>query len=257
MGLGYPPRRNNEYDGPRVVPGRGYVGDKWRLLRAVLVILFLLFDVAGLVWLFFPGAITIAQSATVGPQTILFPTLSAKLPSVVAAAPSLTPAAQATAGVSGSVSATAGVSGSVSATANPSTTPSSATATGQPVEAAPGIYVESMRLDPPTPRRNQDLFFYVTFVNTTGAVQPVRWDVLVYRPDNSRQYFGQSLPVGKGESIAPGTHELRSFGPYRLSGGGGCEQVVVRIGRLEEGQPAVLFNQPDGNSFLQTITICP
>lgn len=228
------------------MPGHAYVHDGWRWVRALLVLLFLLFDLAGLLLLFFPGALTSFQSANLGPQTLLSPTFPANLPSILAAAPSVTTAMRTPTSANGSASTIPGASG----------TPSPGTQAITSTEGVPGIYVQSIRLDPPTPRRNQPIYFYVTFVNTTGAAQNIRWDILVYRPDNLRQYFGQSLPVGKGDSIAPGSQELRSFGAYKLSGGGGCETVVIRIGRVEV-QPVTFVNRPDGSQFLQSIMICP
>ncbi len=249
MGLGYPRGKNKTYDDPLAAPGRPYRRDTWRWIRALLIVAFFLFDLVGVIFLFFPHVISQPPTLNAGPQILLLPT-------PVAAAPSLTPSARATPTARVTQQVTLGGA----ATSSPTRAASaslSATATNLPAGTAPGLYVQALRTDPQVPRRNRDVYFVVTFLNTTGTTHQVRWDVLVYRAENLNQYFGQSLPIGKGDSIGPGSQELRSSGPYKLFGGGGCEDVVVRVARMEGDKPTALIDQPDGRAFLQAMTFCP
>jgi hypothetical protein len=256
MGQGYPRRRNRDYRVPQVAPGRGYRRDTWRWIRALLIAAFFLFDLLGVIVLFFPHLISQPPTLNIGPHVVVFPTPAGSVSPPTAAAPSVTPAAPATFGPI--VIQPASPSPTYAASATPSGLATrSTTATSLAVNSAPGLYVQALRTDPGSPRRNQDIYFYVTFVNNTGASQTLRWDVLVYRPENLNQYFGQSLPIGKGDPLPAGTQELRSFGPYKLFGGGGCQDVVVRVARMDGEKPAALIDQPDGKPFLQTIRLCP
>jgi hypothetical protein len=256
MGQGYPRRENRDYRVPQVAPGRAYRRDAWRWLRVLLIVTFFLFDLLGVIVLFFPHVISQSPALNVGPQVVGFLTPAGNPSPAVGAAPSLAPTAPATSGPIVIQPATPESPATASATLSASATPSS-TATGAAANHAPGLYVQALRTDPQTPRRNQDIYFFVTFVNTTGIGQALRWDVLVYRPEKLNQYFGQSLPIGKGDSIAAGIQELRSSGPYKLFGGGGCQDVVFRVARMDGDKPAALIDQPDGKPFLQTTRLCP
>ncbi len=255
MGLGYPPRRNTNRDIPPVVPGRAYRQDIWRWLRILLVAIFFLFDLLAAVFLFAPGLYPSSPPANPVPQVILVPTPTSGSTAEVAGAPSLTPATSATPTLrlTPPTTPTAIATASPSATLGASAAISKTTAT----DAPPNIYVTDLRAEQQLPRRNQDIYFDVTFLNTTGSTQALRWDVLVYRPGNLRQYFGQSLPIGKGDSIPPGSAQVRSFGPYRLSGNGPCEDIVLRVARMDNTSPAGFIDRPDGSPFMETITVCP
>ncbi len=130
-------------------------------------------------------------------------------------------------------------------TASPSST---ATA----VAIAPGIYVTGVRIDPPVPARKQNVQFYVTFLNTTGAALNTRLVVFVFKPDNQKNALGQTTE--NGVSIVPGQGELKSEG-WKLNGGGGCESFLARVASIEN-KKVTYFNTPDGRLFEQAFSMC-
>jgi hypothetical protein len=141
-------------------------------------------------------------------------------------------------------------------TATPIAT-ATATATLPPTNSptvAPGLYVTSLRFDPNPPLRGSDLNFYVTFLNTTGAVQNFRWLAYIYKPEDPTKLYGQST-AGLFQ-IPVGTSELRSVGPWRLALGGPCEDLLARIVWLDQNNKAINFTQPNGQVFEKNFRIC-
>ncbi len=128
----------------------------------------------------------------------------------------------------------------------------SPSATATAVAIAPGVYVTGMRIDPPVPARKQNVQFFVTFLNTTGAVLNTRLVVFVFKPDNQKNALGQTTEAGVG--IAAGQGELKSEG-WKLNGGGGCENFLARVA-LIENKKVTYFNSPDGRLFEQPFQVC-
>ncbi len=250
MKPGLPRQETGDQDDPRIVPGEGHVAGMRRAAQVVLVLAFLVVDLIGLTLVFLPNAGASAQRSL---NDLASTSTSPKMPSALATPPSPGTVAR---GSPTSIGATLTVSverAPLLGATPPPTSRGMPTATQPP----PGIFITGLRFDPPKPLRNQDIHFVVTFLNTTGQPQQVRWDVFVYRANDLQKRFGQSLPIGRGDEIPPGTHELRSFGSYKLFGGGGCEQVVFAVARMEEGQAEANINQPDGTPFLESTTLCP
>lgn len=119
---------------------------------------------------------------------------------------------------------------------------------------APGLYVTALRTDPNPPLRGTDIFFYPTFLNTTGTPQNYRWNVYLYRPDNLTTRFGEAtradspIPVGGGE--------FKSGGPWKIPIGGPCENFVARVVFFDQNNQAHAFPKPDGGVFQKELTVC-
>jgi hypothetical protein len=144
-------------------------------------------------------------------------------------------------------------------TSEPTATLVPATDTPIPIPTAtitpafpPGVYITAIRVEPPDPKRRQDVTFYPTFINTTDTPKGYRMVVYVYRPNQSNS-MGES--TGNGITIPVGTFEFRAPG-WRLGGPGGCEDFVVRVGWVDDNKRRTLFTQPDGRVPERAITVC-
>ncbi len=126
------------------------------------------------------------------------------------------------------------------------------TATLAPV-FPPGVYVIGLRTDPSPPKRRDEVIFYPTFLNSTGVVANYRLVVYIYRPEQIRAMgesftINMTLPLGQSEQQAPG---------WRLTGPGGCEDFVVRVGWVDDQRRFTQFTRPNGQGFEHPITVCP
>lgn len=127
-------------------------------------------------------------------------------------------------------------------------------ATATPV-VAPDVYVTSLRLEPSAPSRREDVAFYPTFLNATNAEQSRRWLAYIYRPDSYRHAFGETP---KSTTLFPvGATEQKAAGVWRLTGGGECENFVVRVAWINEDNQPVAFARQDGQVYELPFTVCP
>lgn len=118
----------------------------------------------------------------------------------------------------------------------------------------PGVYVVGLRTDPSPPKRRDEVIFYPSLLNTTGATAIYRIVVYVYRPDQTNR-MGESfttnpltLPLGQSEQQAAGWGHL---------GPGGCEDFVVRVGWVDDQKRFTQFTRTTGQGYEQGITVCP
>ncbi|MBI4786724.1 MAG: hypothetical protein HY782_06740 [Chloroflexi bacterium] len=118
----------------------------------------------------------------------------------------------------------------------------------------PGVYVTGLRVEPVVPVRRQDVTFFPTFLNTSGATVNYRWLVYIFKLEVQKNSLGETpsivagIPVGQGEQI-PG-------GGWRLTGGGGCEEFVARVAWLDSAKKPTFFNKPDGSLFESKFSVC-
>ncbi len=135
------------------------------------------------------------------------------------------------------------------------------TATNTPVPptptptGAPGVYVMNLRLEPPSPKRREEIGFYPTFLNTTGSEQSYRWLVYIYRTDNLGHAFGETP-----KSTVPfpiGAVEQRANGTWKLTGGGECENFIARLAWINQDNQPIPFTKSDGQAYELPFTVCP
>jgi hypothetical protein len=122
------------------------------------------------------------------------------------------------------------------------------------VTPGPGLYVVDIRTQPDPPVRNVELNFFVSFVNTTGNIQNQKWVVYIYRSGEPNA-FGQT--TGATTMFLSTIGEAQSAGFWRLSGGGPCENFVVRAAWFNQENKAVFFTTFDGRPFEKNLTVCP
>ncbi len=125
------------------------------------------------------------------------------------------------------------------------------------ISAPPGIWATSIRLDPSSPKRGQNVTFFVTFLNNTGESQGFRWRVRIYYPDNLRNSFGDTAP--RDNTIPVGITELPSDAGWALRGPGDCLQFIARVFRVDPStKQETEFLKPDqsGGPAAQ-FQVCP
>jgi hypothetical protein len=116
------------------------------------------------------------------------------------------------------------------------------------------LYVIGLRLEPSPPKRAQDVGFYPTFLNTTGATLTYRWLVYIWKRDNLKHSFGET--PSNVTSVPVGAQEQKAAGVWK-PGVGGCEDFLARVAWLDENKQPVPFKQPDGQVFDLWFTVCP
>ena len=137
----------------------------------------------------------------------------------------------------------------------PTVAPASPTlATTPSPTIAPGLYVINLRIDPNPPTRGSDLFFYPTFVNTTGTTQNFRWQIYIYKPDNLAKSFSDT--AAGLFAIPVGNSEIKSAGAWKIALGGPCEDFIARPVWLDPNNKAINFTTPDGKVFEKNFRVC-
>lgn len=124
-----------------------------------------------------------------------------------------------------------------------------------PVPGTRAVYVTNIRLDPPAPKQDQDVTFYVTFLNTTGSEQTFRWFIFIYEE-------GQEKPFGQTSSdqariIPAGGSEQQALNTWRMGRGEPCTRFTAKVHWVDAGSGKPIFTKPDGQEYVLPFTICP
>jgi hypothetical protein len=123
------------------------------------------------------------------------------------------------------------------------------------INAPPGVYATSVRVDPKDPKRNQVVKFWVTFLNTTGVSQLYRWRILIFPPD-TKNAKGDTATVDT--TLPVGTSEFASADNWTIRGPGDCEQYFARVYWLDDSRNPNEFLKPDRSGGPATqFQICP
>jgi hypothetical protein len=132
--------------------------------------------------------------------------------------------------------------------------PTPTTAASPTLNIPPGVYVSSIRVDPPQPRAGFPITFYGTFLNTTGSTQRYRWCIDIFKPDNLRKSEG--ITTCTLQEIPPGTSELQSTG-WNLQQIGDCVLYLAYPIWEDEARARTKFPQPAGGDIWKDFTLCP
>lgn len=161
----------------------------------------------------------------------------------------------------GSFTVRSGAGSSLSPTqvilAQPSSTsnalaPSSTTA-AVPVPA--GLFVGNVRLEPDQPKHNDVITFFVTFLNTTGAVQNYRWRVYIYKADTPSRTSSETTFLSS--AITTGTTEDQSLGTFRYGASGNqCDYFFARVGWPDDQNNIHFFPAPNGQTAEKGFSVC-
>ncbi len=129
------------------------------------------------------------------------------------------------------------------------------TAATPTLDVPPGVYVSSVRVDPPEPRAGNPLTFYGTFVNTTGSNQRYRWCVEIFNPEQGlRNSIG--ITTCTDQDIPPGESELPTTG-WNQQQIGGCVLYLAYPIWEDQARARTRFQQPGGGDIWQDFNMCP
>lgn len=143
------------------------------------------------------------------------------------------------------------------ATPNPlaSATPTSS-AIAPTLAVKPGVYVNSLRLAPGSPKRGQPVTFFVTFFNSTGRPQSYKWLVEIWEADvNKRNPYGQA--DGLQRDIPVGTNERATGDSWKVAGGGPCLPFRARVVYEDDQKRRIPFKQTNGADLWVNFQVCP
>ena len=127
--------------------------------------------------------------------------------------------------------------------------------TNTAVATGVNLFVTSMRLEPSQPGHGQDITFYPTFNNPTGATLNYNWKVFIYNAASPANPVLDTTPVPG--SFAPGTtNEGKSGSNYKYGATGNqCDYFFARVGFMD-GDKRVFFTTPDGKIYEKGFSIC-
>lgn len=131
--------------------------------------------------------------------------------------------------------------------------------TGEASGSANAVFATAIRVNPPQPVSGPDyVTFYVTFNNTSGKTQQLKWYVKIWSPASSTQSFGETAKLIT--NIPPGTSEVASSSNWRTNSMN-CEPFTARVYWLHAdvnfGNPNE-FKKPDGSPGpIANFQVCP
>ncbi|MBI4671341.1 MAG: hypothetical protein HY741_06690 [Chloroflexi bacterium] len=119
-----------------------------------------------------------------------------------------------------------------------------------------GVCVTKIEYAPSAPKRNQDVTFTATFLNSTGGAQSYNWLILMYDPEKpgNNKGFGESpasnITVPTGESKFSITYTP-------VNGPGGCKNLYMRAGWKVSAFEKPLFPNTSGDPVTVFFDVCP
>lgn len=121
------------------------------------------------------------------------------------------------------------------------------------VNPFPGFYAQAVGVTPDRPTPNEEIGFYVTFLNNTDQIRYQRVCVEIYRPD-AKKSFGitycgkQTFPPGQSTVLAKG---------WQVTGLRSCATMRAHVITRYEGEIRVPYLTPKGNELWQDFVVCP
>lgn len=119
----------------------------------------------------------------------------------------------------------------------------------------PNVYVTDITYSPAAAKRNQDVTFTATFLNTTGGNASYNWLILLFDPNKTgnNKGFGESpaqvISIPKGQSQFSTT-----FTPVR--GPGGCINLYMRAGWKISAFDKPIFPNTSGDPATVFFDVC-
>jgi len=143
--------------------------------------------------------------------------------------------------------------GTVPTVAPPPTAVPPTAAPSVPAGLAPGVYVNSVRVEPADLHNGQYPTFYVTFVNSTSGTLYYKWFVKLYEPDK-RNSFGETTKVDS--TLPAGTAQVASAANWRAPGTSPCRPFIARIFYQAPDGTILEFPKPGGDNFWFYFSVC-
>lgn len=125
--------------------------------------------------------------------------------------------------------------------------------TGAPAGIPPGVYVNSMFVEPADLKNGQFPTFHVSFINNTPGTVYYKWFVKIYEP-NQRNSFGETAKVDS--TLPRGTSSLASAANWKAVGGSPCRQYIARVFYVAADGTILEFPKPGGDSYWHHFSVC-
>ncbi len=120
----------------------------------------------------------------------------------------------------------------------------------------PGVYVNSLRLNPRAPKRGEPVVFLAPFVNTTSKAQGYKWFIEIWQADSAKKNaYGQA--DGLQQQIPSGAHELATGNSWKVAGGGPCLPFRARVVYQGDQTRRIPFKQTNGADLWMNFQVCP
>lgn len=129
--------------------------------------------------------------------------------------------------------------------------------TNTPLPNCPaGVCVSKIEYAPASPKRNQDVTFTATFLNSTKGAQNYNWLILLYDPEKPGNNKGFGESPATQISIPPGESKF-SVTYIPVNGPGGCKNLYMRAGWKVNAFDKPLFASPSGEPVTVFFDVCP
>ncbi|GEM_PF-5717510 len=136
------------------------------------------------------------------------------------------------------------------------TTTAAPTAAATSAAIKPGVYVNSLRLNPRAPQRGQPVTFFATFVNATGKPQSYKWFVEIWEANSAKKNpYGQA--DGLAQQIPNGANELATGASWKVAGGGPCLPFRARVVYQDSQARRIPFKRMNGGDLWLNFQVCP
>ncbi len=117
-----------------------------------------------------------------------------------------------------------------------------------------GVCVTKLEYSPAAPKRNQEVTFTATFLNSTNDTKYYNWLVLMYRQGQTKG-FGESPAIGISIPSGVSTFSI-TYVPV-TGKGGGCESFYARAGWKVSAFEKYEFPNVSGEPATANMDVCP
>lgn len=119
-----------------------------------------------------------------------------------------------------------------------------------------GVCVSKIEYSPGAPKRNQDVTFTATFLNSTGGTNNYNWLILLYDPEKPGNNKGFGESPAASISVPPGESKF-SVTYVPVNGPGGCKNLYMRAAWKVTAFDKPIFPSPGGEPVTVFFDVCP
>ncbi len=121
-------------------------------------------------------------------------------------------------------------------------------------QAAPGLYVTWIRVDPDQPIRGRAITFYVAFWNNGGGQANFTWIVQIFDAETGKP-FGETSATRS--TLEVGNWELTSPSDWMIRGPGPCLPYFAQAHLVKDDKSRAPIPNTDGTVFSAKFQVCP
>ncbi len=119
-----------------------------------------------------------------------------------------------------------------------------------------GVCVTKIEYFPDAPKRNQNVTFTATFLNSTGNAVTYNWLILLYDPQKTGNNKGFGESPATEISIPPGESKY-TVAYVAVNGPGGCKNLYMHAGWKVNAFDKPLFPDINGEPVTVYFDVCP